>query len=112
MVFKKSRILIFSKFKYLHAKIASLATVKSCVTACRSNLLMANVWQCAFAVDELFNLSACTVDTSMITVSSCSVKLLSGLERKTKTLDIHMHFCGFSFTFFPQWGVILSLTAK
>ena len=37
-------------------------------------------------------------DTSMITVSCCGVKLqevLSGLEEKAKTLDIHMHFCGF-----------------
>ena len=38
--FNKSHILIFSKFKYLHGKIASLANVKSCVTACRSNSLM------------------------------------------------------------------------
>ena len=41
-------------------------------------------------------LSPLTEDTSMITVSSCDVKLqevLSGLEKK---LDIHMHFCGFS----------------
>ena len=30
--FKKSYILIFSKYKYLHAKIGSLGTVKSCVT--------------------------------------------------------------------------------
>ena len=45
----------------------------------------------------------------MITVSSCGVKLqevLSGLENKAKTLDIYMHFCGFSalitlFFFFP-----------
>ena len=29
---KKSHILIFSKYKYLHVKIASLANVKSCVT--------------------------------------------------------------------------------
>jgi len=44
-------------------------------------------------------LSPLTEDTSMITVSSCGVKLqevLSGLENKAKTLDIHMHFCGFS----------------
>ena len=34
----------------------------------------------------------------MATVSSCGIKLqyvLSGLERKAKTLEIHMHFCGF-----------------
>ena len=30
--FKKSQMLIFSKYKYLHVKIASLANVKSCVT--------------------------------------------------------------------------------
>ena len=29
---KKSHILIFSIYKYLHVKIASLANVKSCVT--------------------------------------------------------------------------------
>ena len=29
---KKSQMLIFSKYKYLHVKIASLADVKSCVT--------------------------------------------------------------------------------
>ena len=28
----KKHILIFSKYKYLHVKIASLANVKSCVT--------------------------------------------------------------------------------
>ena len=32
-------ILIFSKYKYLHVKIARLANVKSCVTV-RSNSLM------------------------------------------------------------------------
>jgi len=44
-------------------------------------------------------LSALTEDSSMITVSSCSVKLQkadSGLERQTKHLGVHMHFCGFS----------------
>ena len=29
---KKSQMLIFSKYKYLHVKTASLANVKSCVT--------------------------------------------------------------------------------
>ena len=29
---KKSQMLIFSKYKYLHVKIASSANVKSCVT--------------------------------------------------------------------------------
>ena len=37
---KKSHILIFSKYKYLHVKIASLANVKSCVSVARSNSLM------------------------------------------------------------------------
>ena len=35
----------------------------------------------------------------MITVSSCGVQLqevFSGLEKKAKILDIHVHFCGFS----------------
>ena len=41
-------------------------------------------------------LSSLTEDTSKIAVSSCGVNLqevLSGLDR---TLDIHVHFCGFS----------------
>ena len=29
---KKSHVLIFSKCKYLHAKIGSLGTIKSCLT--------------------------------------------------------------------------------
>jgi len=44
-------------------------------------------------------LSPLTEDTSVITVSSCGVKLqeiLLGLEKKAKALEIHMHFCGFS----------------
>ena len=55
----------------------------------------------------------------MITVSSCGVKpqrVLSGLERKAEILDIHMHFCGFSFIhslqhffFLSTWGVIFIL---
>ena len=53
--FKKSHILIFSKFKYLHYKIASLATVKSCVT-----------------IGPIF---ALTEDTSMTIVSSSGVRL-------------------------------------
>ena len=67
---------------------------------------MAIVWPCIVSVDYL---SGLTEDTSMITVSSCGVKLqevLSGLEKKT--LDIHLHFCGVSqHTFFlSTWGVI------
>ena len=51
-----------------------------------------------------------------VIVSSCGVKfqeVLSGLEKKAKTLDIHMHFCGFSlhsfftlFFFLTTCGVI------
>ena len=57
-------------------------------------------------------LSPLTEDTSMITVSSYGVKLqevLSGFNKKAKTLDIHVHFCGFSqhsFVFLSTWGVI------
>ena len=43
--------------KYLHAKIASLSTVKSCVTVGPTLcLLTANVWPCVVAVDELSTL--------------------------------------------------------
>ena len=38
-------MLIFSKYRYLHVKIASLADVKSCVTMGPVSL-MANVWPC------------------------------------------------------------------
>ena len=75
--------------------------------------MMANVWPYIVAACRLsLNLSAST-DTSITTVSSCGVKLqqvLSGLERRAKTLDIHIHFSDFSFIainfFFPTWGVI------
>ena len=58
-------------------------------------------------------LNPLTEDTSMITVSSCGVKLqevLSGLDKKAKTLDRHMHFCGFSqhSLVLSTWGVIFS----
>ena len=99
-------MLIFSKYKYLHVTIASLANVKSCITV-GPILLMANVWPCLVPVDYLSGI-ALTEDTGMITVSSCGVKLqeiLSGLEKqRLKALDIHMHFCGFSqlhYFFFP-----------
>ena len=50
----------------------------------------------------------------MLTVSSCGVKLQEvplGLEKKAKTLDIHMHFLWLFSTFihffnFSTWGVI------
>ena len=40
-------------------------------------------------------LSPLTEDTSVITVSSCGVKLQEVLSGLDKTLDIHVHFCGF-----------------
>ena len=43
---KKLQMLIFSKYKYLHVKIASLANVKSCITVGPISL-MANVWPCS-----------------------------------------------------------------
>ena len=45
-------MLIFSKYKYLHVKIASLANVKSCITVGPISL-MANVWPCIVPVDYL-----------------------------------------------------------
>ena len=47
---------IFSKYKYLHVKIASLANVKSCVTVGPISL-MANVWPCIVPVDYLSGLA-------------------------------------------------------
>ena len=47
---KKLQMLIFSKYKYLHVKIASLANVKSCVTVGPISLV-ANVWSCIVPVD-------------------------------------------------------------
>ena len=79
--FKKSYISKLMKCNYLHVKIVSLAIKKS-------YFVTANVQ---------YSLSALPEETSMITVSSCGVKLqevLSGLERQAKTLAIHMHFCG------------------
>ena len=49
-------MLIFSKYKYLHVKIASLANVKSCVTVGPISL-MANVWPCIVPVDYLSGLA-------------------------------------------------------
>ena len=59
---KKSQMLIFSKYKYLHVKIASLANVKSCVTVGPISL-MANVWPCIVPVDYLSGLALLTEDT-------------------------------------------------
>ena len=50
---KKFHILIFSKYKYLHVKIASLANVKSCIIVG----LMANVWPCIVPVYYLSGLA-------------------------------------------------------
>ena len=48
--FKKFNFQKFMKYNYLNAKVASLATIKSCVTV---GLIcwMANVWPCAIVVD-------------------------------------------------------------
>ena len=67
----------------------------------------------------MHNGHTCTGEVfSLYFVSSCGVKLqevLSGLEKKAKTLDIHVHFCGFSqhslflllsYFFLFTWGVI------
>ena len=53
---KKSQMLIFSKYKYLHVKIASLANVKSCITVGPISLI-ANVWPCIVPVDYLSGLA-------------------------------------------------------
>ena len=53
---KKLQMLIFSKYKYLHLKIASLANVKSWVTVGPISL-MANVWPCTVPVDYLSGLA-------------------------------------------------------
>ena len=53
---KKSQMFIFSKYKYLHVKIASLANVKSCVTVGPISLV-ANVWSCIVPVDQLSGLA-------------------------------------------------------
>ena len=53
---KKIANVNFSKYKYLHVKIASLADVNSCVTVGPISL-MANVWPCIVLVDYLSGLS-------------------------------------------------------
>ena len=45
------------------------------------------------------NFSTCTVDTSMITVPSCSVNF-SKSSQSWEMLGMHMQFCGFSFILF------------
>ena len=48
---KKTQMLILSKYKYLHVKIASLANVKSCVTVGPISLV-ANVWSCIVTISS------------------------------------------------------------
>ena len=81
--------LIYSKCKYLHVKIDSL-DVKSYVTVGPSHW-----WQIYGPVLIPCKLSACTVDTSMITVSSCGV-----IVQWVLRLSMHVHFCGFSFIYY------------
>ena len=53
---KKSHMLIFSNYEYLHVKIVSLANVESCVTVGPISL-MANVWPCKVPVHYLSGLA-------------------------------------------------------
>ena len=99
---KKLYTLIFSKYKYLHVKVASLAIVISCVTTGPIFINGKCLALYSFSVFPL-RLSILTEHASMITVSSCGVKRQEVLSSLEKTLDIHVHFCGFSqhFFFFP-----------
>ena len=72
---KKFHILIFSKCEYFHVKIPSLANVHQFINGKCLALYSLSVLP--------LRLSPLTEDTSMITVSSCGVKLgevLSSLE--------------------------------
>ena len=99
---KNLHILIFSKYKYIYVRIASLANVKSCVT----------IGKC-LALYSLIGLPLRLIPladyTSMTTVFTCGVKLqeiLSGLE---KIGHIRVLLCLFStFIHFScsTWGVI------
>ena len=53
---KKSQMLIFGKYKYLHVKIAGLAKVKSYVSVGPISLV-ANVWPYIVPVDYLSGLA-------------------------------------------------------
>ena len=71
---------------------------------------MAIVWPCIVSVDYL---SGLTEDTSMITVSSCGVKLqevLSGLEKKNigHTLALLWRFSTYIFSFHLGCNFFLS----
>ena len=90
-------ILIFSKCMYLHVEMNPIyVTVGS-----NHWWQLCGRWNCrGLALD----VSACT----MITVSSCGVKLKSW-EKNAETLGMHVHFCDFSFIhsflhiFFQSW---------
>ena len=53
---KIANVNLFSKYKYLHVQMASLANVKSCITMGPISL-MANVWPCIVPVDYLSGLA-------------------------------------------------------
>ena len=53
---KITNVNLFSKYKYYHVKMASLANVKSCITMGPISL-MANVWPCIVPVDYLSGLA-------------------------------------------------------
>ena len=59
---KNPQMLIFSKYKYLHVKIASLANVKSCITVGPISL-MANVLALYSPSGSPLRLSSLTEDT-------------------------------------------------
>ena len=99
---KKSHILIFSKYKYLYVKIASLANVKSCVTIGKYLALYS-------LIGLPLRLSPLTKDTSMTTVFTCGVKLqeiLSGLEKIGHTRVLLCLFSTFIHFSCSTWGVI------
>ena len=78
----KMHVLIFSNFKYLHVTIASLANVNPV------SLLVQFINGKCLALYSLYWLKK----TSMITVSTCGVKLQEGPlghGKKAKTLNLH-----------------------
>ena len=90
----KNFLIFRSVAKYLHVKIASLATVIFYVTI---NFRDAKCLALYTLHGLPLRLSASTEDTS---VSSCGVKLQQVLSGLAKTLDMHVHFCVYLF-FFP-----------
>ena len=116
-------MLIFSKYKYLHVKVASLANVKTCVTVGPISL-MANVWPCMYSPSGLpLRLSSLNEDSYLndncihLWCQTSGGPLRLG-KRKAKALEIHMHFCGFSqhytllFLSLSTWGGRLSLSCE